>query len=86
MIDVSKMRLLRKGKKLSQQELGEMICVDQTTISKIEKGEIPITTDRLIDIAQALGVPPSELLISNPPCPQPKRQRGAGVAVTAATT
>lgn len=80
MIDGAKMRSLRKALKMSQLEFGEAIGVDQTMVSKMETGICDITTGRLIAIAQVLEVPPSELLASNPPHPQTRKQRGGGGA------
>lgn len=84
MIDGQKVRSLRKLKDMSQQDLAEKIGNVQTFVSKIECGDTAITTDTLISISNALGVQPAELLISNPPSPQTRKQRGAGAAVTAA--
>ncbi|MCU0438818.1 MAG: helix-turn-helix domain-containing protein [Raineya sp.] len=46
----------RKSKGISQTELAERIDVSQDIISKIEKGKIELTVNRLHKIAGALGV------------------------------
>ncbi|KIL38226.1 hypothetical protein SD70_27760 [Gordoniibacillus kamchatkensis] len=52
----------RKNKKMSQRELGTLVHIDQTLISRIERGERRVTSDELVQFARALGVSVSELL------------------------
>ena len=52
----------RRRAGLSQQALGERVGLDQSGISRIERGERPMTVDTLKAIASALGVSPAALL------------------------
>ncbi|QPR69619.1 helix-turn-helix transcriptional regulator [Lysinibacillus macroides] len=53
---------LRKGKKMSQEELGHLVGIEQTLISRIERNQRKVKTDELSSFAKALGVPITELL------------------------
>ena len=55
------MRSLRQRRKLSQTDLAEMVGVNQATISKIEKGEMNLTLDKIMAISEALHCQPQEL-------------------------
>lgn len=55
-------REARKRAGLSQIQLAELVGMDQSGISRIERGERPVTVDMLKAIAQALGVRPAALL------------------------
>lgn len=58
-----KIKMLRKDKGLSQTELGNMIGVQKSAISKYEKGiVVNIKKDTLDKLAEALEVSPAELL------------------------
>lgn len=52
----------RKQASLSQAELGKRVGLDQSGISRMERGERPITVEMLKMLAKALGVSPSQLL------------------------
>lgn len=58
----TKIAQLRKFKKLSQFELGQLVNIDQTLISRIERNQRKVTADELLIFAHALGVSVNELL------------------------
>lgn len=49
-------RVIRKSKKLKQEDLAELCGVNQNYISDIENGKRNITMIKLFDIAEALNV------------------------------
>ena len=53
---------IRKAKKLSLRDVADMCSLDNSNISKIEKGKINITLGTIIELAKGLGVHPKELL------------------------
>jgi transcriptional regulator with XRE-family HTH domain len=55
-------RAARGTRKLSQEKLGELTGLDRKTINRIEQGSHATLIDHLLLIADALGVPPSELV------------------------
>jgi transcriptional regulator with XRE-family HTH domain len=55
-------REARKRAGMSQTQLAELVGVDQSGVSRIERGERPVTVDMLKAIARALGVRPAALL------------------------
>ena len=59
-----RIRAARDGK-LTQASLGERIGLSRTAITNIECGRQRLLVDQLVDIANALGVPASELLPSS---------------------
>ena len=56
---------LRISKKLTQEQLSEMIGIGAASLSKIEIGMYHPNDDNLEKIAQALGVEPYELYLFN---------------------
>lgn len=52
----------RRQRKFTQEELAQRIGLGRTSVTNIEKGRQPVTLQILFDIAQALGIPPAELL------------------------
>lgn len=50
-------RAARTGKKLSQEQLGELAGLDRKTINRIEQGAHSTLLDHLLLIAHALDVP-----------------------------
>lgn len=62
----TKIARLRKAKKLSQYELGQLVNIDQTLISRIERNRRKVSSDEIPKFAQALGVPVTELLDDEP--------------------
>lgn len=53
---------LRKSKRMSQEVLSGLAGLDRTHYSKIERGLRSPTIDTLFKIAQALDIPPHELV------------------------
>ncbi|WP_407527437.1 helix-turn-helix transcriptional regulator [Lacibacter sp. MH-610] len=53
---------LREIKNLSLRELSYACDIDNSKISKIEKGQINITFTTILQLAKALEISPSELL------------------------
>src|ERR1700733_6064449 len=60
----ARIRLLRKGRKISQEEFGKAIVVTFQQVQKYEIGENRIGASRLHLVALALNVPISELFDS----------------------
>lgn len=58
----SAIRRFREKKGLTMAELGELIGVSHTTISRYERGSRTPSAEKLRDIAQALGVSVSEMV------------------------
>lgn len=56
-----KIRLYRKARKLTQEELGEYLKIDQSYIGRIERGEVNITLETLYKISNALRINPFQL-------------------------
>src|ERR1700744_752289 len=61
----ARIRLLRKGRKISQEEFGKAIGVTFQQVQKYEIGENRIGASRLHLVALALDVPISDLFDSN---------------------
>jgi transcriptional regulator with XRE-family HTH domain len=61
-----RIRSLRKSRKMTLQDLAEMISKSKATISKYEKGEITVDIETLYDIAAALQVHVEQLLYTSP--------------------
>ena len=55
-------RELRTEMSLTQGQLGSMVGLDRTYISRVERGRCSVTLDNILLIANGLGVTPSELL------------------------
>ena len=58
----SKIKLLRKRKKLSQQTLSELVDISPTYMSYIESGIRSMSLDTLVSLANILDVTPDILL------------------------
>ena len=56
---------LRKDKKITQEQLAEMVGIDPKNISRIEKGNKYPTAENLTSIAKALNVDIYELFVFN---------------------
>lgn len=56
---------LRKDKKITQEQLAEMVGIDPKNISRIEKGNNYPTAENLTSIANALNVDIYELFVFN---------------------
>ena len=61
-IDGAELRRLRRERALSQQELGRMTGIAQSTISNLELGNRPARLASVRKLAEALGVEPKELM------------------------
>jgi DNA-binding XRE family transcriptional regulator len=57
-----RLRELRRRRKLSRKELAERAGIDESTLARLERGERPASLDLLRRLAQALDLPPVELL------------------------
>jgi transcriptional regulator with XRE-family HTH domain len=55
-------RLLRRRKGWTQRDLAQAAGVTQTTIVRLEKGKRGAMISTIRKVAEALGVPPAELL------------------------
>lgn len=60
----SQIKKLREAKHLSFRELSYACDIDNSKISKIEKGQVNITFTTILQLAKALEVEPSELLMT----------------------
>jgi transcriptional regulator with XRE-family HTH domain len=56
---------LREAKQLSLRELSYSCNIDNSKISKIEKGHVNITFTTIMQLAEALEITPSQLLNTN---------------------
>ena len=56
-----KIQELRKSKKLTQEDLADLISVDRSYMGFVERGERNPTLDKIIKIAKALGTSLSDL-------------------------
>jgi transcriptional regulator with XRE-family HTH domain len=54
-------RRLRLSRNLSQVQLAELAGVTQATVSRVERGEMNITMDKIVALAAALRLEPVEL-------------------------
>lgn len=61
-----KIRMIRKTKNLSQEQLAEKIWISTTHMSHIETGSTKLSLSVLVDIAQALEVGTDEILSTQP--------------------
>lgn len=59
---MKRLREYRQEAGLTQEELGNLVGYHQSEISRIERGEHTITVDRLLRLADVLGVKASALL------------------------
>jgi transcriptional regulator with XRE-family HTH domain len=68
----SRIRELRKGRRLTQVELSEKIGVAQSDLSRMEQGEYKVGLDTLFKILQVFDLKMSEFFgeSENPPSPQ----------------
>lgn len=58
----SRIRLYRQAKNISLSELSERIHKSKSTLSKYENGEISMDVETLFDVANALGIVPTQLV------------------------
>jgi transcriptional regulator with XRE-family HTH domain len=64
-----KIKALRTGKRLSQQELANKLNIDRTTLSKIETGENPPAASILVELKRIFSISTDWLLTGNGPGP-----------------
>lgn len=57
-----RIRMLRKSKNLSQQELGDGLGISFQQVQKYEAGSNRISCERLVDIAEELATTPHKIL------------------------
>lgn len=57
-----RIRAARQDRKLSQEKLGELTGLDRKTVNRIEQGAHSTLVDHLLLIAEALDVPPTDLV------------------------
>ncbi|VXC56788.1 TetR family transcriptional regulator [Nocardioides sp. AX2bis] len=74
-------RDLRRGRGLTSRELAGRLGVSLATVSGIENGRTGVSTRRLAEVAEALGVPVPQLLAD--PVDLPPRRAGEGLAAPA---
>ena len=55
-------REARKRAGFNQAELGALVGLDQSGISRLERGERPITLDTLRQLARVMNIPLTDLL------------------------
>ena len=55
-------RAARTARRLSQEALGELTGLDRKTINRVEQGAYATSIDHLLLIADAIGVPLSDLV------------------------
>ncbi|MDY6920846.1 MAG: helix-turn-helix transcriptional regulator [Pseudomonadota bacterium] len=58
-----KVRQARKAKGLSQEALADLAGIDRSYMGHIERGDQNVTITKIYQIAEALGVTASELII-----------------------
>ena len=58
-------RIFREGRRMTQTALGKSVGISFQQIQKYEKGENRVGSDRLVKIADALGVPVARLFDSS---------------------
>lgn len=64
-------RMYRKSRKMTLQQLADAIHKSRASVSKYENGEISLDIETLFEIAQILQVSPNQLMNYQPPAPEP---------------
>ena len=59
----NRVRAIRKEKNLSQEELAALANIDRSYMGHIERGEKNVTLTKIYQIADALRIPVSNLLV-----------------------
>lgn len=57
----------------SQEEVADMLGIDRTTYSKIERGKLPYNQDFLERLSVVFGCDPADILSVDPMRPQPPK-------------
>ena len=68
---------LRTKRRLSQEQLAELVGVSRQAVSKWEVGDAVPDTDKLVPLARALKISVDELLGNVPEGPPPRDRRGS---------
>lgn len=58
----SRVRALREGKNVTQEELAKRVDLSRTSITNIEKGRQRVLLHQMVEIANALEAAPTELI------------------------
>ena len=64
-IFIENLKYLREKKELSQEKLGKLAGINQTTIARWENGKVAPTLDNIYDLANALGIQIADLFDKN---------------------
>ncbi len=70
-----KIRALRKERRLTQEELGELAGLSYKFIGEVERGVVNISLDSIVKISNALGVEPQELFVDRKALLSPEERR-----------
>ena len=70
----TKLRRLRKERGLTQAGLARQIGIQQSDLSRMEKGEYRVSLDNLVKLLGAFSVQMSEFFAETTPRPQPMRR------------
>ena len=57
----ARVRSLRLTRGLSQEQLAERAGLHRTYLSSLERGHRNVGLDNILDLAEALGIPPADL-------------------------
>ncbi|ONK09412.1 helix-turn-helix transcriptional regulator [Streptomyces sp. MP131-18] len=68
----TRIREARLRANCTQERLDDLTGIDRKTISRVENGHTTLTIDQLLDVADALGVSPRDLLPERPPSAPPE--------------
>jgi len=82
----TQIRLLRKARKLSQEQLAERADLHYSMIGSVERGERNITIENLSKIAKGLNVPIRELFPAHSSQSESARELVALLAIADQTT
>lgn len=69
----ARIRRARTRSGISQEELGQRVGLNRSSVSNVEKGRQRVPAHMIIEFAAALDVPPTELLPNGPVEPDPLR-------------
>lgn len=68
-----RLRLLRKQRGMTQSELARQIGIQQSDLSRMEKGEYRVSLDNLFRILAVFGMDVAEFFAGTTPAPEPER-------------
>lgn len=71
----SRIRSLRKAAAFSQEELSENANISPEYLSRLENGRQVPTLSVIIDLARALNIAPSDILVESQPRENPQAER-----------